>query len=118
MRQWILAALLICGMLGAGAMAAPKSAAEPLFDLKPGRYAVRVEGMLCSACTHVILAELSILKEVQQAQVDFDKEELLISVPSNRKLTLTNLRKALQRAAHRVNLDTQFEIKYIHYRTT
>ena len=96
--------------------AAGAAAAERLPDMTPGRYEVRIEGLLCRTCTRAIVEELTALKEVQTAVQNFDHEGVLITVRPGLTLTVYKLRNALDRAARRVNLGTRFKavgIKYL-----
>ena len=108
--------VLLLALAATAASAAPAPAPEGLADLRGGRYAVKIEGLLCSACTRAILDEISRFKDVQAVTADFDKSELVITVKLDRTVSVSALRKALKRAAKRVNLDTRFEIDSIYYR--
>ncbi len=111
MTTWILALLL--GLPPAHA-AAPEQRA--LIDLVAGRYTLSVEGMLCNACARAITEELSGLEEVASAKADFERSELVVTVKNGRSLTAARLRKALKRAAKRVNLGKEFEVREVTYR--
>ena len=90
--------------------------APVLRDMTPGRYEVRVEGMLCRTCAKAAAEELSRLKEVRQAVADFDQETLFITVRLDKTLKVSKIRKALNRAASRVDLEAKYEIANIRYR--
>lgn len=113
------ALLLGAALMGAGLLLdAPLArGAQPkrLQDLIPGRYAVRVTGMLCAVCAKTIVAELSKLPEVESAKADFEKDQILVTIKLERTLRLSALRRSLRLAAKRVNLGTQFEIEDMRY---
>lgn len=96
--------------------AAPCLAAErrPFPDLTPGRYEVKLDGLLCHTCVKVLLEEVAAVREVEKATADFDKETLTISV--GKTLRISRLRKALDRAAKRIDLDSRLEIAAIKYK--
>ena len=105
--------------LGAAAWTAgPARAAQPLKDLASGRYEVTVDGMLCHTCARVIAQEVAALPQVEKASVDFERDLLLVTVKPDQTLTLSRLRRALKRAAKRVDLGTTFTVSAVTYKIT
>lgn len=113
MKTALLAFLLAPGLAGA---ASSKTASRELSDLKGGRYSVKVSGLLCSACVRAIVAEVSQLREVDDVKADFDRSELLVRVKPDRVVTLSALRRALNKAAKKVNLDAHYEVESVRYK--
>jgi copper chaperone CopZ len=84
--------------------------------LTPGKYEVRVDGMLCRTCARAIVEELGKLKEVQSVSADYDHEAFILTIAPNRSLKLARLIAVLGRAAERVDLGTRFTILGVKYR--
>lgn len=109
-----LAAVLSAGL---ALLAAPVRAREAaLADLTSGRYEVAIDGLLCRTCGKIISEEVAALPPVQSASVDFDREVLTVTIRPQKTLTASRLRRALKRAAKRVDLDTTFAIKSVVYK--
>jgi copper chaperone CopZ len=98
------------------AAAAPSATPKEFKDLRGGRWAVKVSGLLCTACARAITTELSNLPEVDSVKSDFDKELIFVKVKDDKILTVAELRKGLKRAAKRVNLGTNFEVESVFYK--
>ena len=95
----------------------PARAREPYFaDLSSGRYEIGIDGLLCHTCARLATDEVAGLSEVQKAAVDFDREVLVVTVRPGRTLAISRLRKALKRAAKRVDLGTKFTVRSVLYR--
>jgi hypothetical protein len=97
---------------------APALAAEPapaLTKLIPGRYEVRVEGLLCHQCTRQMVKHALALREVEAASADFDRALLLITVKGSHVLRLSRLQAAMNRAAADVDLHTRFRVVDVRY---
>ncbi len=75
----------------------------------PGRYATKVSGLLCHSCALALEQELAKLEELEAPRADFEAESLELTVRPGKTLKAKTLRKALQRAAKKINLDTKFE---------
>lgn len=84
-------------------------------ELTAGRYSVKVTGMLCHACARAIVNELGKLKEIGSVKADFEAEQVVLEIPLDRALPIPLLRKALKRAAKKINLETRFEAAGILY---
>ncbi len=84
-------------------------------ELPPGRYSVGVRGMLCTVCARAIALEWAKLPGVEKATVDFDKEEGVVTVRLDRTIQVSDLRKALRRAAKAANLGARYELLQIQY---
>lgn len=84
-------------------------------DLTPGHYEIRIDGILCRSCVKIIAEEAASLKEVESARADFDHETLFLTVKNGNVLKISKLRKALGKAAKRIDLDTRYEIDAIKY---
>ena len=85
-------------------------------DLKSGVYDCEVRGMICSACAAVITEEVKRLNGVETAAVDFDKRILRVIVKPGRVVPVNQLKRALSRAAGRIDLGGSYvlgEIRYI-----
>lgn len=87
----------------------------PYRKLIAGRYGLKVTGMLCHACARAITAELGRMKEIASAKADFEAEKVVLDIPLERTVSVSSLRRALGRAAKKIDLDTRFEITDIHY---
>lgn len=120
----LLAAALSLLMAPAGA-AAPQptaAAAPPVVEerqytqLTSGRYTLKVSGMLCTVCAKAIEAELAKLEEVDSAKADFELDAVLLVIKIERTLKVSTLRRALQKAARRVNMGAKFEVASLQYR--
>jgi cation transport ATPase len=85
-------------------------------DLTSGRYEVRLEGMLCHSCARAIVDQVITLKEVEKASADFEQETLYVTIRPDATLTAKKLRKSLRKAAHKVDLDTKFDIANVRYK--
>lgn len=118
------ACLLLAAVLAAGpgrsASAGPAADAaqdgERVFStLRPGRYAVILEGWLCAACGEAAAEAVSMLDGVERAEADFEKRMLIVEVGRERSVPVASLTRALRRAAARINLDTDFRIVRIRY---
>ena len=83
--------------------------------LPSGRYAVKVSGMLTTTCGRAIELELAQLPEIESAQVDFDAERLVFTIRLDQTLRVSALKRALHRAAVRVNLGTDYIAEKISY---
>lgn len=105
--------ILALSMAAAPAMTAAQ--AQEFNDLTPGRYAVGVSGMLTHACARALALELGRLPEVSQASADFETEEGILTVKDGGLLRVSSLRRALDRAARRVNLGSDFELRSVRY---
>ena len=68
-----------------------------------------------SACARAIVEEVAKRPGVESAKADFEKSQLVIKVKPGGSLTVDALRKLLKKAARRVNLGTEFEIKRVAY---
>jgi hypothetical protein len=113
MKTRIIIALLV---LAAAARAADAPGAAPAFkELPAGRYAVVLNGMLCTVCARAIAAEWAKLPEVESAAVDFEKESGVVTVRLGRTLRIKTLNKALLRAERTANLGQRFELREIKY---
>lgn len=99
------------------AFAAPASAPEkPSYvTLPPGRYSVRLKGLVCTVCGRAIAAEWMKLPEVEKATVDFDMEQATLWVRIDRHLKVAALRKKLRPAAKLADMGTRYEIGEIVY---
>lgn len=87
-------------------------------ELKTGRYALKVQGLLCTACTRAAVEELSKLASIQKVEADFDDAEIVVFIKKDRKVSMSSVRRALRKAARRVNLGTHFEVASVVYRPT
>ena len=85
-------------------------------QLTSGNYEVVFNGMLCKTCAKLVTLEVAGLKEVQKAAVDFEREQLFVTIRPGQSLSVSKLRKALKRAGKRADLGTQFEIRSILYK--
>ena len=97
--------------LAAGFADAPASYAE----LPPGRYAVGVRGMLCTVCARAIAAEWAKVPEVQKAQMDFDKEQGVVTIRLDATMQVNELYKGLRRAERLANMGGHYELRTIKY---
>ena len=93
-----------------------KTAPGEFAELRAGRYAIKLDGLLCTACTRAIVTEISKLDAVLEASGNFEKSEVLVAIKPDAKLSMTNLRRALRKAARRADLGTKFEIASVTYR--
>ena len=118
MKKTILAVILAAFGAAALPAGAAESAGAPgeFNELRSGRYALKMSGILCNACTRAIVTEVSKLDPVLEAKGDFDAGEILIVVKPDRKLSMASVRKALRKAARRADLKTRFEITSVTYR--
>lgn len=91
--------------------AAPSDAPWP--EMATGRYEIKLEGMLCNACTRVIAEEALKLEEVEKAQADIDSDTLTLTIKPDRLLGLSRLRRALTRASRRANLGRRFTVQSV-----
>lgn len=82
--------------------------------LTAGRYAVKIEGMLCRTCALAITLEALTLPQIKEARADFDSEELIIEIKAEQKLKVSDLKKVLRRATKKINL-MEFRIASIRY---
>ncbi|MCX5788990.1 MAG: heavy-metal-associated domain-containing protein [Elusimicrobia bacterium] len=85
-------------------------------DLKSGIYDCEVRGMICSACAAVITQEVKRLSGVENAAVDFDRRILRVIVKPGRVVPVSQIKRALNRAAGRIDLGGRYllgEIRYI-----
>lgn len=100
--------------LAASAVDAPAPPRE-YKELTAGRYSLKVSGLLCYTCTRAVARELERLEEVQSVETDFEAEQVLIEIKLDRALSPAALRRALQRAAKKVDLGTRFEVAGVQY---
>jgi len=123
--RWSVGAL---ALLLAGAFVCPAARAEEPPPLRPkgeppalykvipsGRYSVKIKGLLTTTCGRAIEIELLRLPEVEAAVVDFDSEELVVTVKLNYKLKVSTLRRTLREASHWVNMGTDYTVGEITY---
>lgn len=109
MRTLVLGAFLLAGPPAAS------SAPAEYKDLTPGRYVVKVGGMLCAVCARGLAEAVSALDEVAEAKVDFDDEQLALTVKKDKTLKIAALRKAFHKASKRINLGVELDIEGIRY---
>jgi len=83
--------------------------------LPSGRYAIKVSGMLTKTCSRAIEREVAKLDAVESAKVDFETEQLVLTVKLDRTLKVSALRRALRRAAGKVNLGTDYILGGVAY---
>lgn len=109
-----LALLLLLGSAPAPVSAAPTEA--PVYvKLPPGRYAMRVTGLVSTVCARAVAAEWRRLPEVEKADVDFDAERGTVLVRLDRQLRVSSLRKALRRAEKLARLGGRYALSDIVY---
>ncbi len=72
--------------------------------------------MLCTVCGKAIEQELAKLEEVESAKADFELDRVLLSIKIERTLKVSSLRRALQKAARRVNMGAKFDVASLQYR--
>ncbi len=85
-------------------------------ELKSGVYACALSGMLCTACSGMISDEVRKVAGVENAEVDFEARALRVVIAPKKTVRVDNIKRALQRAARRIDLGTTFvlgEIRYI-----
>ncbi|UPT73182.1 MAG: cation transporter [Elusimicrobiota bacterium] len=82
----------------------------------PGRYTVKLNGLICTVCGRAIAAEWARLPEIESASVNFDKSEALISVRLDRTLKVAVLQRTLRRAEKLANLGAKYEMRGIAYK--
>ena len=113
----LLIAALFPARLVAADQTASADAATPVVykKLPSGRYAAKVSGMLTTTCGRAIEREVSKLKEVESAKVDFDAERLVVTVRLDKTLRVSVLSRALHRAARKVNLGTDYVLGALTY---
>lgn len=115
-RAWIL--WMALASLGAAAVPqAPtaKKETRAFSVLLPGVYSCEVRGMICTACAGEIVESLKAVAGVESARVDFDRRLLLLTVAQDKAVPVVALRRALQRAARRIDLGTSFTVGKIEY---
>ncbi|MEK7858025.1 MAG: heavy-metal-associated domain-containing protein [Elusimicrobiota bacterium] len=114
--------LLLAPAGAAPAAGAPTPPAPPTVEerqytqLTSGRYALKVSGMLCTVCAKAVEAELAKLDEVESVKSDFDLDLMLISIKIEKVLKVSTLRRALQKAARRVNMGAKLDVASLQYR--
>lgn len=97
-------------------LASASAPAKGWADMSSGRYEIRLDGLLCHTCVALIVEEAGSLKEVEKASADFEQETLFLTVRPQATLKVSRLKKALARAAKRVDLGTAYEISSIRYK--
>ncbi|MBI5202716.1 MAG: heavy-metal-associated domain-containing protein [Elusimicrobia bacterium] len=112
--------LLALLLLGAGKPGKPgKPDAPPVrkfADLKSGVYACALDGMMCTACAGMVAEEVRKVAGVEKAEVDFDARVLRVVIAPKKTVRVDNIKRALARAARRIDLGTTYvlgEIRYI-----
>ena len=114
--------LLLAPAGAAPSAGAPTPPASPAVEerrytqLTSGRYALKVSGMLCTVCAKAVEAELAKLDEVESVKSDFDLDLMLISIKIEKVLKVSTLRRALQKAARRVNMGAKLDVASLQYR--
>lgn len=83
--------------------------------LRPGRYELVLDGVLCNACTRAVVEALADLREVSEADFDFEEGSLRLVIAPERRLRLARVERALRRASSRADLGTEFRIREIRY---
>jgi cation transport ATPase len=98
-------------------IANPALAREGVPDrFKAGRYAMKISGFFCTTCGVAMKREVGALPEVSEADFDFDTETLFVTVRLERTLRLSALRRALRRAAARVDIGSKLDVADVTYR--
>ena len=72
--------------------------------------------MICAACAAVITQEVKRLSGVEDAAVDFDRRILRVIVKPGRVVPVSQIKRALIRAAGRIDLGGNYvlgEIRYV-----
>ena len=77
-------------------------------ELPAGRYSVKVSGMLTTTCSRAIEREMAKLPQVEAVSVDFDAESMQVTVRLDHTLAVSTLRRALHRAAKKVQLGADY----------
>lgn len=102
--------ILIGAAAGRTAAARPTSALQQDQELTPGLYRLKIAGLLCHACARAVDRELTKLNKVQSVKTDFETAQVRLEIKLDEALRAASLRRALNRAARNVNLETEFKV--------
>lgn len=104
----------LLAILCAGPAFAAKKTNPAFKDLLPGRYAVKIKGMMTLTCAKRLELEFSKNPRFSQAKADFEADEARFTVTPGPAVSVSELKGLIKRASARNNL-VEFEFVSVRY---